>query len=388
MRVSCVTAGALLATFLLCGSAFAGEGEWIVRKASGEVWTGQAAQPVSLSKDAVLKPGDTVTTGRNGRVLLVRGEESILISPNSVIGIPAEKKDGLATTITQQAGSILLEVEKKNVPHFEVETPYLAAVVKGTQFRVSVTDTGARVDVTRGKVEVADFRSGDVAQVLPGQAAETHAGSHGLHMSGSGDFLPIQRGTPRNSTITPIMVPRGGLKSPQGVDHNRTRDAMRTQQMKSGNEARVTTAHRANVVRISAPLGEVRLNFHKVTHGLARDTGKAGDSGRRLAGRDATIWSADNGASSLVSANTSSNGGGNGGVSGGSASGATPSAATAPGATKPNGNGKGVGNGNSQSASNNNGNGNGNNGNGNNGNGNGNGNGGQGNGKGNGNSKH
>ena len=128
--------------------AFAADGEWTVRKASGEVWTGaRGVQPVSLGQESVLKPGDTVTTGRNGRVLLVRGQETILIAPNSIVGVPAEKKDGLATTITQQAGSILLEVEKRNVPHFEVETPYLAAVVKGTQFRVSVTATGTRVEV-------------------------------------------------------------------------------------------------------------------------------------------------------------------------------------------------------------------------------------------------
>ena len=62
----------------------------------------------------------------------------MLISPNSVVGLPTENKDGLSTTIVQQAGSILLEVEKRNVKHFEVETPYLAAVVKGTQFRVTV----------------------------------------------------------------------------------------------------------------------------------------------------------------------------------------------------------------------------------------------------------
>src|SRR5258708_2707696 len=121
-------------------SALAGEdGVWSVSKSSGEVWMATTgAQQVSLSQEEILKPGDTIRTGRNGRVLLVRGEETILVSPNSVIGLPAEKKDGLATTIVQQAGSILLEVEKQNVKHFEVETPYLAAVVKGTQFRVSV----------------------------------------------------------------------------------------------------------------------------------------------------------------------------------------------------------------------------------------------------------
>ncbi len=68
------------------------EGPWSVSKSSGEVWlTTTDAQPVSLGKEEVLKPGDTIRTGRNGRVLLVRGEETIMISPNSVIGLPAEK---------------------------------------------------------------------------------------------------------------------------------------------------------------------------------------------------------------------------------------------------------------------------------------------------------
>ena len=56
-------------------------------------------------------------------------------------------------TIVQQAGSILLDVEKRNVKHFEVETPYLAAVVKGTKFTVTSGDEGASVKVTRGSVQ-------------------------------------------------------------------------------------------------------------------------------------------------------------------------------------------------------------------------------------------
>ena len=92
---------------------------WSVGKSSGEVWiTTSDAQQVSLKPDENLKPGDMIRTGRNGRVLLVRGEETILIMPNSVVGLPLEKKDGLSTTILQQAGSILLEVEKRNVKHF------------------------------------------------------------------------------------------------------------------------------------------------------------------------------------------------------------------------------------------------------------------------------
>ncbi|MGA9088945.1 MAG: FecR family protein, partial [Bradyrhizobium sp.] len=192
----------ILATALVLGTASgalaAEDGVWHVSKSSGQVWmmtTG--AQPVSLGQEEVLKPGDTVRTGGNGRVLLTRGEETILVSPNSVIGLPTEKKDGLPTTIVQQAGSILLEVEKRNVQHFEVETPYLAAVVKGTKFRVSVNAASTSVDVLRGQVEVADFKSGQIAQVMPGQVATAFAhGKSGLSLSGSGTFNPIEQGKP------------------------------------------------------------------------------------------------------------------------------------------------------------------------------------------------
>src|SRR4029453_10490222 len=158
-----------------------------VSKSSGEVWLGaNGAQPVSLGQEGALKPGDTIRTGRNGRVLLVRGEETILISPNSVVGLPAEKKEGFSTTIIQQAGSILLEVEKRNVKHFEVETPYLAAVVKGTQFSVTVGGGSTKVGVLRGQVEVSDFKSGQIAQVMPGQAAISFEhGKPGLSLSGA-----------------------------------------------------------------------------------------------------------------------------------------------------------------------------------------------------------
>src|SRR6266436_2638858 len=213
--------GRVLAMALFLGAAsiaHAGDGEaWSVSKSSGEVWmitTG--AQTVSLSQQDVLKPGDTIRTGRNGRILLVRGAETILVSPNSVIGLPTENKDGLSTTIVQQAGSILLEVEKRNVKHFEVETPYLAAVVKGTQFRVSVNAGSARIDVIRGQVEVADFRSGQIAQVMPEQVATAFAqGKAGLSLSGSGAFSPIEQGRPRASTIERIMVPKSGLSAPR-----------------------------------------------------------------------------------------------------------------------------------------------------------------------------
>ena len=210
-----------LAAALILGTASgafaADDGVWSVSKSSGEVWLATTgAQQVSLTPEGTLKPGDTIRTGRNGRVLLVRGEETILISPNSVVGLPAEKKDGLSTTIIQQAGSILLEVEKRNVKHFEVETPYLAAVVKGTQFSVTVGAGSTKVGVLRGQVEVSDFKTGQIAQVMPGQAATVFEhGKSGLSLSGAGTLNPIEQGKPRAPTIERVPVPKSGLSAPR-----------------------------------------------------------------------------------------------------------------------------------------------------------------------------
>jgi hypothetical protein len=221
------TISPILITMIIAATsslAFAAEGtDWTISKSSGEVWcTGTEVQQVALKQDDILKAGDTIQTGRNGRVLLKRGEETILVAPNSVRGLPAEKKEGLATTIVQQAGSILLDVERRNVKHFEVETPYAVAVVKGTQFRVTVDAGKTQVGVSRGQVEVASFKSGQIAQVIAGQHATAFAyGKTGLSLGGSGIFSPIEQGKPRAPSVERIPVPRNGFTAPRQATNDR-----------------------------------------------------------------------------------------------------------------------------------------------------------------------
>jgi hypothetical protein len=210
-RTICALLLLVMLAVLYAGAGNAVENVWRVAKSSGEVsMTTAAGQLTALTDGATVEPGDNIRTGQTGRVLLTRGEETILISPNSAVGIPAEpaeKKSELSTTIIQQAGSILLDVEKRDVKHFVVETPYLAAVVKGTQFRVTVNKDDSRVDVVRGQVEVSDFKSGKYALVQPGQTAQVSAlGSAGLSLSGVGSLSPIQQGTPRIASMN-IPVP-------------------------------------------------------------------------------------------------------------------------------------------------------------------------------------
>ncbi|WP_315785411.1 MULTISPECIES: FecR family protein [unclassified Bradyrhizobium] len=355
-------------------AASAADGDpWLVNKSSGDVWvTSPGASQVSLGPDDALKPGDTIRTGPTGRVRLTRGAETMVIAPNSEVGLPTAARDGMATTILQRAGSILLDVEKRNVQHFEVETPYLAAVVKGTQFSVTISGRSTKVEVSRGQVQVSDFKTGQIAQVMPGQAATTfNTGRSGLSLSGAGSFSPIEQGRPRAPTIDRVPVPRDGLHAPReakgSVIHalNSNGPAIRpgASTPSPQRSATTTVGARPNVVRISSSIGEVNLNIQKATRGLAHGTHSAGGGGRSTAWSDArggsgnstssTAASGTSGDSSVAAAVTAAVGSPSGSASANAAS---------------NGNG-GNGNGNNGNGSSNN-SGNGNSGNGNSGHGN------------------
>jgi len=171
--------------------------EWTVQKLSGEVWIGMGrAQSVSLAVGDAVPVIASVSTGAKGRAVLVRGEQKMLLSPNSTIELA---DDASRTTILQSAGHILFDIDRREIPHFAVETPFMAAVVKGTEFTVAVHDGGADVEVRRGRVGVTDFATGQNVDVLPDQKASVaRRGRAGIVLSGGGDLQRIRQGTPRS----------------------------------------------------------------------------------------------------------------------------------------------------------------------------------------------
>jgi hypothetical protein len=219
---------------------------------------------------------------------------------------------------------------------------------------------------------VADFKSGQIAQVMAGQHATAFAsGRNGLSLGGSGALAPIEQGRPRAPSVERVPVPRGGFTA--------MRQAANGQSLLPSRHANVQpTKH--GVTRISSPIGEIRLNVHRVTHGLARDRSTTHGGTRNAANKD-TIWGSSGSGNDAAPANSGQGNSSNVAVSGpNSTSGAAAAsgvsatvAAVSGGGNGNNGNGNGSGNNNGNG---NNGNGNnGNNGNGNNGNGNANGNG-------------
>jgi hypothetical protein len=111
--------------------------------------------PKSIAREDRIGAGQSVATGADGRVVLERGKTLITIAPNSRIELPAGKIDILKTLIIQTLGTLLFKVERRPQQKFEVRTPYLVAVVKGTTFTVNVNAQGGAVHVVEGAVQVA-----------------------------------------------------------------------------------------------------------------------------------------------------------------------------------------------------------------------------------------
>jgi len=297
---------------------------WGVESHAGTVWVHHAGvQPIALNPNEQLGAGSTIETGTDGRVILVRGDETIIVSPSTSIALPEQNDTGMATTILQSFGTILLQVEKRASQHFEVETPFLAAVVKGTKFTVTVDQSGAAVHVVEGAVEVIDLDTGDVGMVRPGQTAHTPAAQGvGLTVGGPGATTPARASAPTRPN-KPVPAPAS---------------------------SQAANANTPTAPMVMAAVGNVKLDVGAATGGLAR---AATVSNGSLSAPEADN---SNVANSQQTAGRSNNGNGN---SSSTAIVATQTSAVAPGlVNNPNANAGGNGNGNSNSSAGSTGNGN------------------------------
>lgn len=139
---------------------------WIVAQKSGDVRVlHNGMQPASVQVRAALSPGDVIATGANGRAMLTRGDDYVVVAPGSRLLLPKEEQARGFTRLLQQVGTMFYKVKHTGVPHFAVETPMLAAVVKGTSFSVVVDKDRAAVQVTDGIVEVSSL-AGDARRLV------------------------------------------------------------------------------------------------------------------------------------------------------------------------------------------------------------------------------
>lgn len=157
-RVSCV-----LAAFVLAWPAEsrADPLEWLKDLLQEDV------ENVSLS--GVDLPPDAIVTGRDETRTIKLGHDLIELYPATAITF---EMSGKKTTVHLLGGTIRAKVSKrKNNQTFEVETPTLVGIVKGTEFEVSAIGGASAVSVYEGRVAVkAAGRIGGL-DVTPGKTA-------------------------------------------------------------------------------------------------------------------------------------------------------------------------------------------------------------------------
>ena len=142
-------------------SATGAQDKWIVTQLSGDARVVHPGlQPASLKVNAQILSGDTLITGPTGRATLVRGADYIIIAPRSELRLPTTPEATGFTRVVEKLGTMLFKIQHTGIPHFAVDTPMLAAVVKGTTFSITVDQNRSAVQVIQGAVQVTAVDGG------------------------------------------------------------------------------------------------------------------------------------------------------------------------------------------------------------------------------------
>ena len=181
-------------------SAFADD--WTATRLRGLVYAIEGGQWLPLSRGDIVSDDRMVRTAQNGRVVFERDGESIEMGADTTIQIQ-DRVGQRYTTVQQHSGDITINANVENVQHFSVQTSFLAAVVKGTSFRVLVTPDSSEVMVMRGRVEIRDPAHRTSVTITRGQSATA---SRDVALAAYGDNVdPVLNA---NGTVyqTPAMI--------------------------------------------------------------------------------------------------------------------------------------------------------------------------------------
>jgi hypothetical protein len=191
---------------------------WVVQELKGAAFSrphdGGDSQWHALRTGARIEPGSVVRTDGSGRTELTNGIDTIQLSPSSEIELPAGRSGDPVTRVIHWIGTAFFHVGKRPGPQFEVDTPYIVAIVKGTKFTTTVSDGGASIKVSEGIVGVSATAGGPSIDVTAGGSASVSAAHSDTVTPGgpSGDATPAG-GRGKGSTLA-----RSGDGPPAAAD--------------------------------------------------------------------------------------------------------------------------------------------------------------------------
>ena len=298
---------------MAAASAHAQDG-WRVVEMEGAVRTSQPMAGVQLiSTGETLGAGAVVSTGLDGRVVLARGAQEIVVGPNSRMSLPAIEEQGV-TRVLQDLGVLLFRIDKRETQHFRVDTPVIAAVVKGTTFTVAAGADAHAVHVAQGAVEVSAV-SGEARQlVTPGMTVHVSRSEPTVIRAGAasgGRFGGVEERRNGQGDVQPARAPEDGeqraLTVPTEIGGAPIDFAEVTNGLIDGDASGTPGAAQASAGQsIAAASGN---GVNKIA--TIRQTAAAAESARRNATASANSNAGGNG-KGAANASANSNAGGNG----------------------------------------------------------------------------
>jgi hypothetical protein len=216
-------------------------GAWRVSEVSGDVRIAEGGRTRAATRGSLLSGGSVMAAARS-RAVLVRGRQYVVVSPGSTVRVDGPVGgDGSIVDVAVEAGNALFKVDRRETPHFRVRTRYLAAVVRGTTFSVTVTPTGGSVQVTEGAVQVSSLDGGASDLIRPGMIARVGASDlYRLTISGDGERVIRSPAAPTAGAVT-VPAAQANANAAQG---------------------------HGQASRIAAPVGEAPVRLKEATRGL------------------------------------------------------------------------------------------------------------------------
>jgi len=169
----------LLAVFSLClSTSIASADDWKIVKIGGDARVFRDGAWAKLKLGDVVSDDSVVHTLADSAMQLTRDKESISLAADTEIQIQ-DRVGERYTTVHEHFGTVGVEANIDNVKHFAVQTPFMAAAVKGTIFGVRTDSSHSTLVVQRGLVEVTDAKRNTLTDVPAGQAAKVNE-AHGV----------------------------------------------------------------------------------------------------------------------------------------------------------------------------------------------------------------
>lgn len=144
--------------------------EVVIESIAGQVMLSSGQRSLEVKAGKVVPLPLAVETGPAGSITLKQGRTRIAVAGGSEAEIQDTKRRGTPIErVIQKNGSIYYEIAPRDKNRMSVETPFLVAVIKGTQFNIVVDERSATVALFEGKLEIVS--EAESVDLLPGEVA-------------------------------------------------------------------------------------------------------------------------------------------------------------------------------------------------------------------------